>query len=646
MVDAPDQAGPLIAGHYAIDWTRPLPFGGGGLPAYAVTDLGKPRQDLMAIQVQPRLPPRASALQSLSVPIPGVLSPIAHGPAAGPAGQQAYAIITQAPPGPPLEARPWSETELLHHVLRPAARSLDKLRASGLTHRGIRPDNVFRAGPGQPVVLGAAWAAPPAAHQLAIAEPPYSAMCIPAGRGNGSIADDVYALGVLLLTLILGRQPLAGLDDQTIIRRKLELGSFAALAGDIRLPPVIADLLRGMLAEDPEHRPTPAHLAESTAARARRLATAPPSRAQQSLQIAGTPVLNTRLLAYAIAVNPELGLQALRAGAADLWLRRDLGDPAVAMRLEEALRPRRHDDGDAVAPMRVIAALDPLAPLCWRGIALWPDGLGPALAAAEDTAPLIELTASEAIGAWARARAGRCDVVALQSQARQQRGWLARRGGDGVERMLYLLNPLLPCASSLTAGAWVAGLADLLPVLERAAEKVDRGKVPPVDRHVMAFVAARASRREMDIPASDQPGGNLALVALRLFATLQQHYHAAPLPGLAAWIAENPDGLLSGLTSRPRRSAAAQRLAALAKVGHLAPMLTLVQDPIARAADISEFKAASVELTRIDTELASLKDNTAGRSEQAHRWGQELAAGIGLAAVAIALLVAALGWSE
>ena len=39
--------------------------------------------------------------------------------------------------------------------------------------------------------------------------------------------------------------------------------------------------------------------------------------------------------------------------------------------------------------MQAVSVLDPLAPLCWRGIAVWPDGLGPALAAAHEAAPEI-----------------------------------------------------------------------------------------------------------------------------------------------------------------------------------------------------------------------------------------------------------------
>src|SRR5689334_8179996 len=100
--------------------------------------------------------------------------------------------------------RPWSEAELLGQVLAPAVKALQFLEARGVTHRAIRLNNLFRATPGASVVLGQGWAAPPASEQPAIYEPPYSAMCLACGRGDGSIADDVYALGVVLVALALG----------------------------------------------------------------------------------------------------------------------------------------------------------------------------------------------------------------------------------------------------------------------------------------------------------------------------------------------------------------------------------------------------------------------------------------------------------
>ena len=203
---------------------------------------------------------------------------------------------------------------------------------------GVRPDNMFRAGPGASVVLGAAWSAPPALYQPTLFEPPYSAMCLPAGRGNGTTADDIYALGVVLIVLALGRLPLEGMDATAILRRKLALGSYTALVGDERLPPVVGDLVRGMLAEDPEHRPPPVLLADPGTARARRVAARPMRRAQRSIDLASGPAWDVRTLAHAIAIDPDEGGRLLRGGTVDRWLRRSLGDSALAVRVDEIVR--------------------------------------------------------------------------------------------------------------------------------------------------------------------------------------------------------------------------------------------------------------------------------------------------------------------
>jgi eukaryotic-like serine/threonine-protein kinase len=141
----------LIAKQYSVDLDRPLPPVG-GLAAFGVTDRLTGRSDLMALQVQRQYPARPRALQILaSAPVEGLLAPVAYGSA----GEVCHAIC-QASSGANLLARPrpWSEAELLECVLRPAALVLEHLHARGLTHRGIRLDNVFQGAPGQPVVLG------------------------------------------------------------------------------------------------------------------------------------------------------------------------------------------------------------------------------------------------------------------------------------------------------------------------------------------------------------------------------------------------------------------------------------------------------------------------------------------------------------
>lgn len=638
----------LIAGRFDIDLMRPLPQAGGGFAAFAAWDARAPRS-LMAVQVAPGKPPRAAALRAAESIEEGVLAPIAHGPGPG-AGGEAYYIVCMAPPGPSLAAAPrqWQEAELLECLLRPAAQTLCRFASCGITHRSIRLDNVFQAAPGQPVVLGQCWAGPAGANQTALSEPPYSALCFPAGRGDGSIADDVYALGVLMLILAIGSVPLEGMSESGIVGRKLALGSYAAIAEGARLPPVIADLARGMLAEDPEHRPAPTLLLDPVAARSRRLATRPPRRASFPIRVGELAASNARTLAFALATDPEAGLAALRTGAVDEWLRRGLGDEMMAARLDEVARHRnpRIDSGEeALVLMRAVAALDPLAPLTWRGVAVWPDGLGPALAAAGEDSSLaerfLEIISAEATAAWALAREDRCDVSIARAEARRIRALLgAKPTTRGRLRLSYVLNPLLCCVSPLLAGRAVARLADLLPALEGcAAQKQDR----IFDGDIAAFVGMRAERGgEAELAAAaagDGPGA--ALARLDLLARLQAR-QPMPVPALAGLFAAAAEELLADWRNTERRANLAARLASLAEAGDLAPMMALLRDPAGLAADRAEAEAALARLTAIDAELAEIENTASARAHWAAGIGQELATGLALSALAIASAAALL----
>ncbi len=627
-------------------------------PAFAATRGGA--AGYMAIPVLRGWPARARVLAAMAgVEARNLLTPSGHGPVAMPGGDTGYFVFCPAPPGPSLAAalRPWSEPELMEHVLAPVTAALADMQARNVTHRAVQAANVFQAAPGLAVTLGAAWSAPPACHQPSWMEPPCVSACLPAGRGDGTAADDVYALGALLVMLSLGVNPVAGVPDEAVLKRKLEMGSYAAIVGAHRLPGALAELVRGMLADDPDHRPSLELLASPSAARARRTSARPSRRAQRAIELGGQQAWTARSLAYALRQEAAAGLTLLRSGAIDRWLRRSLGDVDMAARVDEALHQGTAPAmagarantawADAVLAMRVVAALDPAAPLLWRSVMLWPSGFGAALDHASHHAPetldaLAELAAQAIPGLWAERRKPGPEVAAAKRIAQETRVWSVAGQKGAAIRLRYSLNPLTPCDSPMVGQNWVTTLAELLPVLEAVAAKQPREGRALADPHLAAFVAARRDTR------LDADLGHLAslvsppdlLSQLQLLARLQAKTHQAGLPGLTAWAVDAMQPVVQQFSSRSRRVRLAARLAALGRAGQLAPIAELMDNRQELAADRDGVAAARARIAAIDSAVAAMTGSLAVRTTQTQQVGQDVAAGLGLLACVAALSLA------
>lgn len=623
-------------GRYEVDPSRPLPSLGGGSEAFAVRD----QDDLMAVRVELAAPPRPEALSRLTETLlAGVSLPLAH-VAARFADGLAPALICMRPVGVPLgqglrPTRTWNEGELVTCVLRPIVAALAGLQALGVTHRAIRLDNVFQTAPGAPVTLGEAWSRPPAMLQPAWGEPPHSATCHPAGRGNGLIADDVYALGALLILLARGGDvELADAPAERVVTAKLQLGSYAVMAAGARLPASIADLARGMLADGAEHRPQPALLADPDAARARRVPSRLARRAQRPLMLGAIPVWDARDLAQHVAGETADVGALVSSGRLERWLRLALGEPQLAVAVE-AIRLVTTDTpaGQAVAACHLVALLDPLAPLCWPGLRCWPEGMAPLLLQGPEVADALTSMADvDVLPGWAQRRSEMMsEGVALLDWRPVRSAY--RVGGPDLARLRYDKNPMLACQGTL-ARYVVLQAAHLLPALDELARVPGRPALP-LDAEAIAFAATRCG-----MPSAAKAAQTVA-GQLELLVRIEARAHGAgpPTPALAAWLV---DGLADQVAAWPgiaARRRLAQALEQAAEQGVLAPIEALLFGAHQRKADKQAATNAVRRIAAIDHELAGAAVRTV-RNVAAGEVGREFAVACS-ALFAVAMAVAA-----
>jgi len=649
----------VLDGRFRIEPAAGLPhLAPPGTAACGARDLDEPGRALYAVIPGPSVAARARLLAPLrDAAIPGVVQPVHWGmlPRAD-GGGGAFVIVMARPSGAPLwpsltaGAAPWPMARLMAEFVSPAVTALAELAVQRASHRAIRPTNLFQEAPGRPVVLGDCLSTPPGYGQGALFEPLERMVADPAGRGDGILADDLYALGVTMLLLATGRNPLARLDERAVRQAKLEAGSFVALTADRRPPAELSPALRGLLADEVESRWSLDELvAWSATGRITAAQAAPAGSASRPFEFAGARHRTARTLALAMAENWSEARAVARGDALATWVGRALRDEARQKALTECRRMARSGPrpvGEDLLLSRTLAVLDPSGPIRVRGFAAMPDGLGGMLAAAlgDETriAAFAEVIAGGLLGHWIEQQPRvRTWMYGIQEMGAKFATFLERpSAGFGIERCFYELNPGLPCASPRLPGLGADTVQALLAALDRAAEHAPDEL--PVDRHVAAFLAARLpgliDRELRDMADATNPAR--ALVAeIRLLSYAQSRSGPDALPALAAHYLARLAPALERLHSRQLRDEVGQAVEAAAARGNLAELVEAIDDGRMRRRDDTGFRTARAHWVAAEQEIAALEAAAGQRSEAARSLGHRAAAWVASVAAAGALAI-------
>jgi hypothetical protein len=626
--------------------------------AFVARDGREPSERLYALVCDPRMPARTEVLRALvRLRHPNLLSVMEWGVVDWPPEQRrCLAVILKRPSGarllPPDLAggQPMREERLLRTVLTPLIRGLAALDHLGFSHRSIRPDNIFVNG--DTVALGDGYSSPAGLTQPMLFQTIERGMAAPVGRGDGSRSDDLYALGVTVLVLLLGRHPLPGKDDEAVLASKLKLGTFGALVGSERFSPALTEFLKGLLTDDAANRWTLEEVESWVDGRLFAPRHPPlPRRARRPFVFKGTEYLSTRVLAHDLARHWDEAGEAILSTAFEAWAKRGLGDDRQAENLLQVLGAAGRGGLTGAARdhlvARVLIALDPAAPIRFKGLAIMLDGFGPTLAATVDNTQAKELLrqvlADEIPDAWfAMQQRPRRDLTRhLQLFQRLSTMLEEDAPGLGMERWLYELNPDLACLSPIIQRYYVTQAEEIVPALEQAAQRSDRGR-EPIDRHLAAFIAARATpsfTSQLSELAQGIQSPNGALAGLDILASLQDQQNSVATPALADWLGEFMAPVINRFRSLERRNRLKRSIQAAISAGDLTAMLRILDNPREKARDADGYDRATSNYTMAASEIARLEQARPQRPRLAERIGAQLAVIVSTAIGSIVLLI-------
>jgi eukaryotic-like serine/threonine-protein kinase len=611
------------------------------------------KRELMGLVVNHDLPVRIDMLSNFrGLDQPALLRVIDWGTVDWtPEGRRRFAVVLERPAGGRLFSDletprdPLAEEQITRHLLPALATLLKECQARGLVCGGIRPTNLFfRDRLHTSLALGDCVTTPVGLAQPAILEPIERAMAEPAGRGKGSIADDLYALGVTLLIVALGRNPVAGLPAEEVLQWRIERGSYTTLTAGHRLPQNLLEPLRGLMADDIKLRWTLADLDLWLQGRRMSPKIVPlPRRGSRPLEFDGQELWFNRSIARGLAARPSAAATLIDRGDLDKWLRRSLGDDDKADQVRKAVssvgpaggsRTSNHEDRVLA---RVTICLDPAAPIRYRSRSILPEGLPVALAESladnGNVQPLVDMLLTGMPGFWVSAQPEGTAVewMPMTDLYDVMRGVLEQPGpGQGIERVLYDLNYHMPCLSPVVREFYVLSCNELLQALEQVAERPNRPR-DPMDRHIAAFVAAHTKKLNerllTPLAAGADPQRRMVAV-LTLLAEVQRRTGPSSLPALCGWLAALIDPALKRFHSRATQDRLREEAKRVARQGDIDALVRLVDSPETLKRDEHDFAAARRQYDALGKQADRLHTVVSDRDAIIQTTGRQVTAAV------------------
>ena len=638
----------IVAGRYEVHPSRPIPdLDSPSARAFEAVDRENPRIEYFALIPIPGMPVRKREIDEMvGHLIPNILPLTETGTAEWPIHErECLFLIFERPLGGRVlralrsDMPDYKKIDILRAVVDGISNGLQQLQFRGILHHAIRPDNLFFMDEAMTqIVLGEFLSSPPSFDQPIAFETIERSMAIESGRGVGFLSDDLYSFGATLAFLLQRNSPVRGMTKEQVIVAKIMNSSYQSLVGRHLLTPRFLELMRGLLHDDPAQRWDFESIEQwSHGRRVAPTQSSPQLRSQRPFRFGNIDHIQPRSLAYIMSQRRETAIKLIRDGTLETWILRGLEDKDLAAsvqgRVDYIDSQKDLSDPDDILLTRVLLVLDPSAPLNYKNFTFFPESFGTLLAVEMmregDIRTLAEMVVRDIPRIWFEAQPGGIGQNFIEETAFQRlRLYLQKTTpGYGLERCLYEANPSVPCKSPLMDTRYVVEIEKLLLVLNDAERRVD-SKAKPLDRHLAAFIAARAGADTETFidDFGDRDEAISAMAILRLYSRLQEKFGPEILLGLTRWIGGQVGPVIRLFHSRATRRDLEAEIPQIVRRGSLPELLAVLDDAEIKAKDRNGFTAAVAEFQKAESEVIEITTNSRPGSAKVQRTSYQVAA--------------------
>jgi serine/threonine protein kinase len=628
---------------------KPLPeYNRAHAKAYSGLDLNDPNKQVVALVVESYFPYRSNVVSGLKGQnIPNMADLLDAGVVFIESfGENRMVLFYEKPMGEKLidflaKQKMSSYSEVIRLVVSPIAAVLMRLQAANIAHGAINPQNIYI----QDGVL-TLWdcAAEPCGYdQPDIYEPVERLVAKSGMRGEPNLISDIYALAILVLDclgLIEGKKNFTHLQ---LYPAYIQKGAYAVVVDENKLPSQFNDLMRGVLCDNPLERwGLETILAFIGGKRFNLIPLNPPRDTARPLSFAGADYSSLRSAANAFFLNPELAIKTISDNKLSKWvdtlLQRndDLREDIKKMQQRAERTPSKSRACDEIVA-KTISTLDPFSAIRYKKMAVAATSLPQAFCESFKNGDLAgqlllrEMIDAELAGYWRDLH----DNNARQLKWNPEEARLLLQNNAacfGIERVLYDLNPSLPCLSRNYLKYNSLSAKHMMLVLEGLAkEKSETDSL--YDKHLISFLASRAGIKK-DLPLGNFHGyaafvSSNELKAIATLAIVQNKLKIESLPALSCWAALKIADLVEQFHGFEVRKAISRDLQAVLPKGNLLYLLKILQNSEYFGRDMGGHAAALQIFARNEIKIKQLR-NKDKIENRANEIGEKIALSGGL----------------